>query len=101
MPWHKHVINVCVQLSDEVTGKTALLKALMHLKDGRNDTIGFFLDIAEKTGDLESLVNASYKDIFYNGKEMTDVCNDIFFITKIQYLAPDLLLGRSCHMVHK
>uniref|UniRef100_A0A673B5T9 Transient receptor potential cation channel subfamily V member 1-like n=1 Tax=Sphaeramia orbicularis TaxID=375764 RepID=A0A673B5T9_9TELE len=53
---------------DESNGKTALLKALLNLKDDKNDTIEVFLDIAEKTGDLENLVNASYKDWCYKGQ---------------------------------
>lgn len=57
-----------MQLSDETNGKTALLKALLNLKDGRNDTVEVLLDIAEKTSDLENLINASYKDPCYNGR---------------------------------
>ncbi|XP_039987251.1 transient receptor potential cation channel subfamily V member 1-like [Xiphias gladius] len=53
---------------DESNGKTALLKALLNLKDGKNDTIEYLLDIAEKTGDLENLINASYKDLYYKGQ---------------------------------
>uniref|UniRef100_A0A3B4X254 Transient receptor potential cation channel subfamily V member 1-like n=1 Tax=Seriola lalandi dorsalis TaxID=1841481 RepID=A0A3B4X254_SERLL len=56
------------QLTNETNGKTALLKALLNLKDGKNDTIEILLDIAEKTGDLENLINASYKDSCYKGQ---------------------------------
>uniref|UniRef100_A0A667ZY41 Transient receptor potential cation channel subfamily V member 2 n=1 Tax=Myripristis murdjan TaxID=586833 RepID=A0A667ZY41_9TELE len=56
------------EFRDETNGKTALLKALLNLKDGRNDTVEVFLDIAEKTGDLENLINASYNDIYYKGQ---------------------------------
>ncbi|XP_042342627.1 transient receptor potential cation channel subfamily V member 1-like [Plectropomus leopardus] len=56
------------EFTDETNGKTALLKALMNLKEGKNDTIEVLLDIAEKTGDLENLINASYKDPCYNGQ---------------------------------
>ncbi|XP_042269846.1 transient receptor potential cation channel subfamily V member 1-like isoform X2 [Thunnus maccoyii] len=56
------------EFTDEINGKTALLKALLNLKDGKNDTIEVFLDIAEKTGDLENLINASYKDPIYHGQ---------------------------------
>lgn len=58
---------ICVQISDETNGKTALLKALLNLKDGRNETVQVLLDIAEKTGDLEDFINASYRDSFYKG----------------------------------
>lgn len=53
--------------SDETNGKTALLKALLNLKNGKNDTIDVFLNVAEKIGDLEELINASYRDPFYKG----------------------------------
>ncbi|XP_047450081.1 transient receptor potential cation channel subfamily V member 1-like [Mugil cephalus] len=56
------------EFTDETTGKTALLKALLNLKDGKNDTIDVLLDIAEQTGDLEDLINASYRDLFYKGQ---------------------------------
>uniref|UniRef100_A0AAQ5XYT0 Ion transport domain-containing protein n=1 Tax=Amphiprion ocellaris TaxID=80972 RepID=A0AAQ5XYT0_AMPOC len=56
------------EFTDETNGKTALLKALLNLKNGKNDTIDVLLDIAEQTGDLESLINASYTDDFYKGQ---------------------------------
>lgn len=62
-----HLCNF-TQLTDEINGKTALLKALLNLKDGKNDTVEVFLDIAEKTGDLENVINASYQDPFYKGE---------------------------------
>ncbi|KAG5283986.1 hypothetical protein AALO_G00021700 [Alosa alosa] len=49
-------------------GKTALLKALLNLKEGRNDTVKLLLDIAEKMGDLEEFVNAAYTDMYYKGE---------------------------------
>lgn len=58
---------ICAKLSDETNGKTALLKALLNLKDGKNDTVEVLLDIAEKSGDLEEFINASYRDSFYKG----------------------------------
>lgn len=64
------ITNLCnfAQLTDETNGKTALLKALLNLRNGNNDTVEVFLDIAEKTGDLENLINASYQDPFYKGE---------------------------------
>ncbi|XP_041661928.1 transient receptor potential cation channel subfamily V member 1-like [Cheilinus undulatus] len=56
------------EFTDEANGKTALLKALLNLKDGKNDTIEVLLDVAEKTGDLENFINASYKDPCYKGQ---------------------------------
>uniref|UniRef100_A0A673LZ14 Transient receptor potential cation channel subfamily V member 1-like n=1 Tax=Sinocyclocheilus rhinocerous TaxID=307959 RepID=A0A673LZ14_9TELE len=47
---------------------TALLKALLNLKEGENDTIEHLLEIAEKTGDLKDFVNAAYTDSYYKGQ---------------------------------
>ncbi|XP_055081953.1 transient receptor potential cation channel subfamily V member 1-like isoform X3 [Periophthalmus magnuspinnatus] len=52
----------------ESNGKTALLKALLNLKNDKNDAIRVLLDIAEKTGDLKKLINASYTDNYYHGQ---------------------------------
>ncbi|XP_056466336.1 transient receptor potential cation channel subfamily V member 1-like [Gadus chalcogrammus] len=56
------------QTQDEGNGKTALLKALLHLKDGKNDTIQVLLDISEKSGDLKEFVNAAYNDEHFKGQ---------------------------------
>uniref|UniRef100_A0AAV2J577 Ion transport domain-containing protein n=1 Tax=Knipowitschia caucasica TaxID=637954 RepID=A0AAV2J577_KNICA len=53
---------------DQSNGKTVLLKALLNLKEDRNDTIEVLLDIAEKSGDLQDLINASYTDWCYKGQ---------------------------------
>ena len=56
---------------DPTNGKTALLKALLNLKDGKNDTIETLLEIAEITGGsqgLKNFVNAPYTDIYYEGR---------------------------------
>ncbi|XP_072317875.1 transient receptor potential cation channel subfamily V member 1-like [Eucyclogobius newberryi] len=53
---------------DESNGKTALLKALLNLKEDRNDTVEVLLGIAETTGDLENLINAAYTDSCYKGQ---------------------------------
>ncbi|KAK2911811.1 hypothetical protein Q8A67_003944 [Cirrhinus molitorella] len=49
-------------------GKNALLKALLNLKEGENDTIEHLLEIAEKMGDLKHFVNAAYTDSYYKGQ---------------------------------
>ncbi|XP_011606498.2 transient receptor potential cation channel subfamily V member 1-like [Takifugu rubripes] len=61
------------EFTDELNGKTALLKALLNLKDGKNDTVEVFLAIAERTNDLKDLINASYKDPFYKGQSALHV----------------------------
>ncbi|XP_012820642.2 transient receptor potential cation channel subfamily V member 4 [Xenopus tropicalis] len=61
------------QLTDEeflevCSGKTCLSKALMNLKDGKNDTIPVLIDIAEKTGNLQEFINLPFTDKYYNGQ---------------------------------
>ncbi|KAG7515647.1 transient receptor potential cation channel subfamily V member 1-like [Solea senegalensis] len=49
-------------------GKTALMKALLHLRDNKNDTVEVLLDISEKQGDIDQFVNAAYNNKYYNGQ---------------------------------
>lgn len=49
-------------------GKTALMKALLHLKDGKNETVERLIDISEKTGDIGEFVNAAYSSAYYKGQ---------------------------------
>ncbi|XP_048044280.1 transient receptor potential cation channel subfamily V member 1-like [Megalobrama amblycephala] len=68
---HQYLHKNMKRLTDsqyKSNGKTALLKALLHLRQGENDTIEHLLDIAEKLGDLKSLVNAAYTDSYYKGQ---------------------------------
>ncbi|XP_063061485.1 transient receptor potential cation channel subfamily V member 1-like [Engraulis encrasicolus] len=53
---------------DPTNGKTVLLKALLNLRNGQNNTVELLLGIAEETGDLKTLVNAAYIDSFYKGQ---------------------------------
>lgn len=43
------------------------MKALLNLKNGDNKTVGYLLDIAERMGHLDKLVNAAYTDAYYEG----------------------------------
>lgn len=43
------------------------MKALLHLKDGKNETVEQLIDISEKTGDVEEFVNAAYSSSYYEG----------------------------------
>ncbi|XP_077087578.1 transient receptor potential cation channel subfamily V member 1 [Siphateles boraxobius] len=68
---HQYLHKNMKRLTDsqyKSNGKTALLKALLNLRQGENDTIEHLLDIAEKLGDLKNLVNAAYTDSFYKGQ---------------------------------
>ncbi|KAM3868930.1 transient receptor potential cation channel subfamily V member 1 [Diretmus argenteus] len=49
-------------------GKNVLLKALLNLRDGRNNTVEFLLDISQKMGDIKEFVNATYTDSYYKGQ---------------------------------
>ncbi|XP_024866642.1 transient receptor potential cation channel subfamily V member 1-like isoform X1 [Kryptolebias marmoratus] len=46
----------------ESDGKTVLTKALLNLKDGKNDTIEFFIDTVEKNEDLKEFINAPFNN---------------------------------------
>ncbi|XP_069857875.1 transient receptor potential cation channel subfamily V member 1 [Dipodomys merriami] len=56
------------EFKDPETGKTCLLKAMLNLHNGQNDTISLLLDIAQQTGSLDEFVNASYTDSYYKGQ---------------------------------
>lgn len=59
--------NCALTLTDQSFGKTALMKALLHLKDGKNETVEQLIDISEKTGDIKEFVNAAYSSSYYEG----------------------------------
>ncbi|XP_026067069.1 transient receptor potential cation channel subfamily V member 1-like [Carassius auratus] len=68
---HQYLHKNMKRLTDsqyKSNGKTALLKALLNLREGENDTIEHLLEIAEKLGDLKHFVNAAYTDSFYKGQ---------------------------------
>ncbi|XP_004684824.1 PREDICTED: transient receptor potential cation channel subfamily V member 1 isoform X1 [Condylura cristata] len=62
----KHLMDS--EFKDPETGKTCLLKAMLNLRDGQNDTIPLLLEIARQTDSLKELVNASYTDSYYKGQ---------------------------------
>ncbi|KAM4546456.1 transient receptor potential cation channel subfamily V member 1 [Fundulus diaphanus] len=49
-------------------GKTALMKALLHLKDGKNETIDVLIGVSERIGDIKEFVNAAYTNGYYKGQ---------------------------------
>uniref|UniRef100_A0A670KLX6 Transient receptor potential cation channel subfamily V member 1 n=1 Tax=Podarcis muralis TaxID=64176 RepID=A0A670KLX6_PODMU len=68
-----YLLETLKNLTDEEfkepdTGKTCLLKAMLNLHNGRNDTIPLLLEIAEKTDNLKEFVNAEYTDSYYKGQ---------------------------------
>ncbi|PNJ22624.1 TRPV1 isoform 8 [Pongo abelii] len=56
------------EFKDPETGKTCLLKAMLNLHDGQNNTIPLLLEIARQTDSLKEFVNASYTDSYYKGQ---------------------------------
>ncbi|KAG8590632.1 hypothetical protein GDO81_006822 [Engystomops pustulosus] len=56
------------EFKEPETGKTCLLKAMLNLSYGKNDTIPFLLDIAAKTDNLKEFVNSAYTDTYYRGQ---------------------------------
>ncbi|XP_013875086.1 transient receptor potential cation channel subfamily V member 1 [Austrofundulus limnaeus] len=49
-------------------GKTALMKALLHLRDGKNETVDVLIDISERLGDIQKFVNAAFTNSYYKGQ---------------------------------
>nr|AEL30804.1 transient receptor potential cation channel subfamily V member 1 short isoform [Desmodus rotundus] len=62
----KHLMDR--EFKDPETGKTCLLKAMLNLHNGQNNTIPLLLEIARQTDSLKELVNASYTDSYYKGQ---------------------------------
>ncbi|XP_032125955.1 transient receptor potential cation channel subfamily V member 1 isoform X2 [Sapajus apella] len=56
------------EFKDPETGKTCLLKAMLNLHSGQNDTIPLLLEVARQTDSLKEFVNASYTDSYYRGQ---------------------------------
>lgn len=65
--WPVCLFPECVTLTDQSYGKTVLMKALLHLKDGKNETVEKLIDVSEKLGDVEKLVNLAYTSDYYKG----------------------------------
>ncbi|XP_071382040.1 transient receptor potential cation channel subfamily V member 1 [Centroberyx affinis] len=64
-------------------GKNVLMKALLNLRDGKNNTVEYFLDISEKMGDIKEFVNAAYTDSYYKGQTALHVAierRSIYFV---------------------
>lgn len=43
------------------------MKALLHLQDGKNETVELLIRISEEMGDLEEFVNLAYTSPYYKG----------------------------------
>ncbi|XP_073335479.1 transient receptor potential cation channel subfamily V member 1 [Pagrus major] len=68
---HQYLHQSLKKLSDTLYqsyGKTALMKALLHLRDGKNETVELLIDISEKMGDIKKFVNLAYTNNYYKGQ---------------------------------
>ncbi|KAK5859081.1 hypothetical protein PBY51_003172 [Eleginops maclovinus] len=68
---HRHLHQNLMKLSDsgyQSHGKTVLMKALLHLMDGKNETVELLIDISEKLKDIKMFVNAAYTNSYYKGQ---------------------------------
>ncbi|KAM9846736.1 transient receptor potential cation channel subfamily V member 1 [Aulostomus maculatus] len=68
---HQYLHQNMKKLSDSLYrsyGKTALMKALLHLRDGKNETAELLIQISEKMGDIKEFVNAAYTSNYYKGQ---------------------------------
>lgn len=43
------------------------MKALLHLKDGKNETVELLINISEQMGDLHKFVNLASTSTYYKG----------------------------------
>lgn len=62
------------------------MKALLNTKNGQNDTVVHLLEIAERMGHLDKLVNAAYTDPYYEGNKYCCFFNCVYlyaFYTRI------------------
>lgn len=44
------------------------MKGLLHLKDGKNETVDLIINISERIGDIKEFVNAAYTNSYYKGE---------------------------------
>uniref|UniRef100_A0AAX7V817 Ion transport domain-containing protein n=1 Tax=Astatotilapia calliptera TaxID=8154 RepID=A0AAX7V817_ASTCA len=79
-------------------GKTPLMKALLHLKDGRNETVEMLIDISEKMGDVKEFVNAAYTNNYYKGQTALHIAierRSIFYVKLLVSKGADVHV-RAC-----
>ncbi|XP_062261840.1 transient receptor potential cation channel subfamily V member 1 isoform X2 [Platichthys flesus] len=68
---HQYLYQNMKKLSDSLYqsyGKTPLMKALLHLRDGKNETVELLIEISERLGDIKEFVNAAYTSSYYKGQ---------------------------------
>ncbi|CAN9501617.1 unnamed protein product [Ophioblennius macclurei] len=86
---HQYLHQNMKRLSDSLyqsQGKTALMKALLHLRDGKNDTVELLIDISEKLGDIYEFVNAVFTNSYYEGQTALHIAIERRSISYVQLL---------------
>ncbi|KAM7374740.1 hypothetical protein PAMP_007381 [Pampus punctatissimus] len=86
---HQYLHQNMKKLSDSLYqsyGKTALMKALLHLSDGRNDTVELLIDISEKIGDIKEFVNVAYTNSYYEGQTALHIAIERRSISYVELL---------------
>uniref|UniRef100_A0A667ZN38 Transient receptor potential cation channel, subfamily V, member 1 n=1 Tax=Myripristis murdjan TaxID=586833 RepID=A0A667ZN38_9TELE len=78
-------------------GKNVLMKALLNLRDGKNNTVEFLLEISERMGDIKEFVNAAYTNSYYKGKPHLRSCGHFLTMnTMTHYFIPLPLSLAAC-----
>ncbi|CAL8266605.1 unnamed protein product [Merluccius merluccius] len=57
-------------------GKNALMKGLLNMRDGKNNTVEYLLEIAQRMGDITDFVNAAYTDVYYKGNTSLHIATE-------------------------
>lgn len=72
--WLVYWLQLKCAATDQSYGKSALMKALLHLKDGKNETVELLIHISEEMGDLKKFVNLAFTSAYYKGDLCTRMC---------------------------
>ncbi|KAM9384394.1 transient receptor potential cation channel subfamily V member 1 isoform 2-T3 [Pholidichthys leucotaenia] len=86
---HQYLHQNMKRLSDSLYqsyGKTALMKALLHLRDGKNNTVELLIDISERMGDVTKFVNAAYTNSYYKGQTALHIAIERRSLSYVQLL---------------
>ncbi|KAJ0004290.1 hypothetical protein NQD34_010504 [Periophthalmus magnuspinnatus] len=86
---HQYLRQRMMRLSDDLYqsyGKTSLMKALLHLRDGQNLTVELLIDISEKLGDIHKFVNAAYTNSYYKGQTALHIAIERRSLSYVQLL---------------
>lgn len=60
------------------------MKALLHIEEGKNETVDMLVDISEKMGDVKEFVNAAYTNSYYKGNRFS--ASGSFILTLLTFM---------------